>query len=248
MRLFSSSCRCRWWILGKHCWASHSCCWQTRCWRQTSGRRFLTMAQTIVVRITVAQIAITQKLAVPPVWLLFARRWLFMPLNTMNNWYFDRAFVWQKRRYYNIALSSAESHTFIIDLIETNWVYFVKLWLVVQNKIFALRFILHPFMLCLKIRGNCAKLPLSYSCVICADNDQLLVLNSLAIFFHTAHFWLMMCRVNSPKASLYGRQCIDSAIMPWWSSATVTVRCKTGVSQMQFAIWMPKPSSNLLLF
>ena len=72
--------------------------------------------------------------------------------------------------------------------------------------------------------------------VICADNDQLLALDSLAIFFQSRAF--LTCDVSSklPKASLYGRQCIDAcdyALMIIGDSYG-TVQ-KTGVSQMHLS-------------
>lgn len=72
--------------------------------------------------------------------------------------------------------------------------------------------------------------------VICADNDQLLVLNSLAIFFQARAFLTYDVSSQLPKASLYGRQCIDScdyALMIIGNSYG-TVQ-KTGVSQMHLS-------------
>ena len=45
--------------------------------------------------------------------------------------------------------------------------------------------------------------------VICADNDQLLVLDSIAVFFQARAFLTYDVSSKLPKASLYGRQCID---------------------------------------
>ncbi|MDN3452026.1 DUF4062 domain-containing protein [Psychrobacter sp. APC 3350] len=72
--------------------------------------------------------------------------------------------------------------------------------------------------------------------VICADNDQLLVLDSLAIFFQTRAFLTYDVSSRLSKASLYGRQCIDScdyAVMIVGDSYG-TVQ-KNGVSQMHLS-------------
>lgn len=72
--------------------------------------------------------------------------------------------------------------------------------------------------------------------VICADNDQLLVLDSLAIFFQARAFLTYDVSSKLPKASLYGRQCIDAcdyALMIIGDSYG-TVQ-KTGVSQMHLS-------------
>ncbi len=72
--------------------------------------------------------------------------------------------------------------------------------------------------------------------VICADNDQLLVLDSLAMFFQSHAFLTYDVSSKLPKASLYGRQCIDScdyALMIIGDSYG-TVQ-KTGVSQMHLS-------------
>lgn len=72
--------------------------------------------------------------------------------------------------------------------------------------------------------------------VICADNDQLLALDSLAIFFQARAFLTYDVSSKLPKASLYGRQCIDScdyALMVIGDSYG-TVQ-KTGVSQMHLS-------------
>lgn len=72
--------------------------------------------------------------------------------------------------------------------------------------------------------------------VICADNDQLLVLDSLAIFFQARAFLTYDVSSKLPRASLYGRQCIDScdyALMIIGDSYG-TVQ-KTGVSQMHLS-------------
>ena len=72
--------------------------------------------------------------------------------------------------------------------------------------------------------------------VICADNDQLLALDSLAIFFQARAFLTYDVSSKLPKASLYGRQCIDAcdyALMIVGDSYG-TVQ-KTGVSQMHLS-------------
>lgn len=46
--------------------------------------------------------------------------------------------------------------------------------------------------------------------VVCADNDQLLVLDNLAVFFQSRAFLTYDVSSKLPKASLYGRQCIDA--------------------------------------
>ncbi len=72
--------------------------------------------------------------------------------------------------------------------------------------------------------------------VICADNDQLLVLDSLAMFFQSRAFLTYDVSSQLPKASLYGRQCIDAcdyALMIIGDSYG-TVQ-KTGVSQMHLS-------------
>lgn len=72
--------------------------------------------------------------------------------------------------------------------------------------------------------------------VIRADNDQLLALDSLAVFFQARAFLTYDVSSKLPKASLYGRQCIDScdyALMIIGDSYG-TVQ-KTGVSQMHLS-------------
>ncbi len=72
--------------------------------------------------------------------------------------------------------------------------------------------------------------------VICADNDQLLALDSLAIFFQARAFLTYDVSSKLPKASLYGRQCIDACdyalMLVGDSYGTVQ---KTGVSQMHLS-------------
>lgn len=46
--------------------------------------------------------------------------------------------------------------------------------------------------------------------VVCADNDQPLVLDSLAIFFQARAFLTYDVSSKLPQAALYGRQCIDA--------------------------------------
>lgn len=72
--------------------------------------------------------------------------------------------------------------------------------------------------------------------IICADNDQLLVLDNLAIFFQARAFLTYDVSSELPNASLYGRQCIDScdyALMIIGDNYG-TVQ-KTGVSQMHLS-------------
>jgi hypothetical protein len=84
--------------------------------------------------------------------------------------------------------------------------------------------------------------------VICADNDQLLVLDSLSIFFQSRAFLTHDVSSKLPKASLYGRQCIDScdyALMIIGDSYG-TVQ-KTGVSQMHLSYLNAKAKLKPLL-
>ena len=84
--------------------------------------------------------------------------------------------------------------------------------------------------------------------VICADNDQLLVLDSLAIFFQARAFLTYDVSSKLSKASLYGRQCIDScdyAVMIIGDSYG-TVQ-KNGVSQMHLSYLNAKAKTKPLL-
>ncbi|MDX2373704.1 DUF4062 domain-containing protein [Psychrobacter sp. PP-21] len=84
--------------------------------------------------------------------------------------------------------------------------------------------------------------------VICADNDQSLVLDSLAIFFQARAFLTYDVSSKLPKASLYGRQCIDScdyALMIIGDSYG-TVQ-KNGVSQMHLSYLNAKAKLKPLL-
>ncbi|GAA0803404.1 DUF4062 domain-containing protein [Psychrobacter piscatorii] len=84
--------------------------------------------------------------------------------------------------------------------------------------------------------------------VICADNDQLLVLDSVAIFFQARAFLTYDVSSKLPKSSLYGRQCIDScdyALMIIGDSYG-TVQ-KTGVSQMHLSYLNAKAKLKPLL-
>lgn len=84
--------------------------------------------------------------------------------------------------------------------------------------------------------------------VICADNDQLLVLNSVAIFFQARAFLTYDVSSKLPKASLYGRQCIDAcdyALMIVGDSYG-TVQ-NTGVSQMHLSYLNAKAKLKPLL-
>ena len=83
--------------------------------------------------------------------------------------------------------------------------------------------------------------------VICADNDQLLVLDSLAIFFQARAFLTYDVSSKLSKASLYGRQCIDScdyAVMIIGDSYG-TVQ-KNGVSQMHLSYLNAKAKTKPL--
>ncbi|WP_352309387.1 DUF4062 domain-containing protein [Psychrobacter sp. W2-37-MNA-CIBAN-0211] len=84
--------------------------------------------------------------------------------------------------------------------------------------------------------------------VICADNDQLLVLDSLAVFFQARAFLTYDVSSKLPKASLYGRQCIDAcdyALMVVGDSYG-TVQ-NTGVSQMHLSYLNAKAKLKPLL-
>lgn len=84
--------------------------------------------------------------------------------------------------------------------------------------------------------------------VICADNDQLLVLDSLAIFFQARAFLTYDVSSQLPKASLYGRQCIDAcdyALMIVGDSYGAVQ--KNGVSQMHLSYLNAKAKLKPLL-
>ncbi|MGO2278459.1 MULTISPECIES: DUF4062 domain-containing protein [unclassified Psychrobacter] len=84
--------------------------------------------------------------------------------------------------------------------------------------------------------------------IICADNDQLLVLDSLAIFFQARAFLTYDVSSKLSKASFYGRQCIDScdyAVMIVGDSYG-TVQ-KNGVSQMHLSYLNAKAKLKPLL-
>jgi len=84
--------------------------------------------------------------------------------------------------------------------------------------------------------------------IICADNDQLLVLDSLAIFFQARAFLTYDVSSKLSKASLYGRQCIDTcdyAVMIIGDSYG-TVQ-KNGVSQMHLSYLNAKAKLKPLL-
>lgn len=84
--------------------------------------------------------------------------------------------------------------------------------------------------------------------VICADNDQLLVLDSLAIFFQARAFLTYDVSSKLTKASLYGRQCVDAcdyALMIVGNSYG-TVQ-KNGVSQMHLSYLNAKAKLKPLL-
>ena len=84
--------------------------------------------------------------------------------------------------------------------------------------------------------------------VICADNDQLLVLDSVAIFFQARAFLTYDVSSKLPRALLYGRQCIDScdyALMIIGDSYGAVQ--KTGVSQMHLSYLNAKAKLKPLL-
>lgn len=84
--------------------------------------------------------------------------------------------------------------------------------------------------------------------VICADNDQLLVLDSLAIFFQARAFLTYDVSSQLPKASLYGRQCIDVCdyVLMVVGDSYGTVQ-KNGVSQMHLSYLNAKAKLKPLL-
>lgn len=84
--------------------------------------------------------------------------------------------------------------------------------------------------------------------VVCADNDQLLVLDSIAIFFQGRAFLTYDVSSKLPKASLYGRQCIDAcdyALMVIGDSYGTAQ--STGVSQMHLSYLNAKAKLKPLL-
>lgn len=84
--------------------------------------------------------------------------------------------------------------------------------------------------------------------VICADSDQLLVLDSVAMFFQARAFLTYDVSSKLPKASLYGRQCIDScdyALMIIGDSYGTAHN--TGVSQMHLSYLNAKAKLKPLL-
>ena len=84
--------------------------------------------------------------------------------------------------------------------------------------------------------------------VICADNDQLLVLDSIAVFFQARAFLTYDVSSKLPKASLYGRQCIDGcdyALMVIGDSYGTAQN--TGVSQMHLSYLNAKAKLKPLL-
>lgn len=84
--------------------------------------------------------------------------------------------------------------------------------------------------------------------VIRADKDQLLALDRLAIFFQARAFLTYDVSSELPKASLYGRQCIDSCdyalMLVGDSYGTVQ---KTGVSQMHLSYLNAKAKTKPLI-
>ena len=84
--------------------------------------------------------------------------------------------------------------------------------------------------------------------VICADNDQLLVLDSVAVFFQARAFLTYDVSSKLPRASLYGRQCIDAcdyALMIIGDSYGTAQN--TGVSQMHLSYLNAKAKLKPLL-
>ena len=84
--------------------------------------------------------------------------------------------------------------------------------------------------------------------VICADNDQLLVLDSVAMFFQGRAFLTYDVSSKLPKAALYGRQCIDAcdyALMIIGDSYGTAQN--TGVSQMHLSYLNAKANLKPLL-
>lgn len=84
--------------------------------------------------------------------------------------------------------------------------------------------------------------------VICADNDQLLVLDSVAVFFQARAFLTYDVSSKLPKASLYGRQCIDAcdyALMIIGDSYGTAQN--TGVSQIHLSYLNAKAKLKPLL-
>lgn len=84
--------------------------------------------------------------------------------------------------------------------------------------------------------------------VVCADNDQLLVLDSLAIFFQARAFLTYDVSSKLPQAPLYGRQCIDACdytILIVGDSYGTTQN--TGVSQMHLSYLSAKAKLKPLL-
>ena len=84
--------------------------------------------------------------------------------------------------------------------------------------------------------------------VICADNDQLLVLDSVAMFFQGRAFLTYDVSSKLPKAALYGRQCIDAcdyALMIIGDSYGTAQN--TGVSQMHLSYLNAKAKLKPLL-
>ena len=84
--------------------------------------------------------------------------------------------------------------------------------------------------------------------IICADNDQLLVLDSIAIFFQARAFLTYDASSKAHKASLYGRQCIDAcdyALMVIGDSYGTAQN--TGVSQMHLSYLNAKAKLKPLL-
>ena len=84
--------------------------------------------------------------------------------------------------------------------------------------------------------------------IVCADNDQLLFLNSVAIAFQARAFLTYDVSSKLPKASLYGRQCIDACdyalVLIGESYGTTQL---SGVSQMHLSFLSAKAKMKPLL-
>ena len=84
--------------------------------------------------------------------------------------------------------------------------------------------------------------------IVCADNDQLLCLNNLAIAYQARAFLTYDVSSKLPKASLYGRQCIDACdyalVLIGESYGTTHL---SGVSQMHLSYLSAKAKMKPLL-
>lgn len=84
--------------------------------------------------------------------------------------------------------------------------------------------------------------------IVCADNDQLICLNNLAIAYQARAFLTYDVSSKLPKASLYGRQCIDACdyalVLIGESYGTTQL---SGVSQMHLSYLSAKAKMKPLL-